>query len=35
MKRNKAPSFDQVPAELIQAGGGTLHSEKHKLIMLI
>jgi hypothetical protein len=36
MKRCKAPGSDQIPAELIQAGeGGTLHSEIHKLIMLI
>jgi hypothetical protein len=35
MKRYKAPGSDQIAAELIQAGGGTLHSEIHKLIMLI
>jgi hypothetical protein len=35
MKRYKAPGSDQIPAELIQAGGKTLHSEMHKLIMLI
>jgi hypothetical protein len=35
MKRYKAPGSDQIPAELIQAGGGTLHFEIHKLIMLI
>jgi hypothetical protein len=37
MKRYKAPGSDLIPAELIQAGvgGGTLHSEIHKLIMLI
>jgi hypothetical protein len=36
MKRCKAPGFDQIPAEQIQAGGGgALHSEIHKLIMLI
>jgi hypothetical protein len=36
MKRYKAPGSDQIPAELIQArGGGTLHSEIHKLIMLL
>jgi hypothetical protein len=33
--RYKSPGVDQVPAELIQAGGETLHSEIHKLIMLI
>jgi hypothetical protein len=37
MERYKAPGSDQIPAELIQAGGGggTLHSELQKLIMLI
>jgi hypothetical protein len=36
LKRYKAPGSDQIPAELIQAGGGrTLHSEIHKPIMLI
>jgi hypothetical protein len=30
-----SPGADQIPAELIQAGGGTLHSEIHKLIKLI
>jgi hypothetical protein len=35
MKRDKAPGSDQSPAELIQAGGEPLHSEIHKLIMLI
>jgi hypothetical protein len=35
IKRFKAPGSDQIPAELIQAGGETLQSEIHKLIMLI
>jgi hypothetical protein len=36
LKRYKSPGSDQIPAELIQAGGGgVLHSEKHKLIMLM
>jgi hypothetical protein len=35
LKRYKAPGSDQIPAELIQAGGETLRSEIHKLIMLI
>jgi hypothetical protein len=35
MKRYKAPGSDQIPAELIQAEWETLHSEIHKLIMLI
>jgi hypothetical protein len=36
MKRYKALGSDQISAELIEAegGGGTLHSEIHKLIML-
>jgi hypothetical protein len=34
LKSYKAPGSDQIPAELIQAGGG-MHSEIHKLIMLI
>jgi hypothetical protein len=32
LKRYKSSGFDQIPAELIQAGGETLHSEIHKLI---
>jgi hypothetical protein len=35
MKRYKAPGSDQIPAELIQAGGKIFHSEIHKLITLI
>jgi hypothetical protein len=35
MKRYKAPGSDQIPAELIQAGGETLHYEIQKLNMLI
>jgi hypothetical protein len=35
LKRYKSPGADQIPAELIQAGGETLHSEIHKLIKLI
>jgi hypothetical protein len=34
-KRYESPSTDQILAELIQAGGETLHSEIHKLIKLI
>jgi hypothetical protein len=35
LKRYKSPGVDQIPAELIQAGGETLHSEIHMLIKLI
>jgi hypothetical protein len=35
LKRYKSPGADQIPAELTQAGGETLHSEIHKLITLI
>jgi hypothetical protein len=35
LNRYKSPGVDQIPAELIQAGGGTLRSELHKLIKLI
>jgi hypothetical protein len=32
LKRYKSPGADQIPAELIQAGGGTLHSEIQNLL---
>jgi hypothetical protein len=35
LKRYKSPGADHIPAELIEAGGETLHSEIHKLIKLI
>jgi hypothetical protein len=35
LKRDKSPGVDQIPAELIQAGGEILRSEIHKLIKLI
>jgi hypothetical protein len=35
LKRYKSPDVDQIPAELIQVGGETLHSEIYKLIKLI
>jgi hypothetical protein len=35
LRRCKSPGADQIPAEIIQAGGETLHSEIHKLIKLI
>jgi hypothetical protein len=35
LKRYKCPGVGQIPAELIQVGGETLHSEIPKLIKLI
>jgi hypothetical protein len=35
LKRYKSPGVDQIPAELIQAGGETLRSEIHNRITLI
>jgi hypothetical protein len=35
LKRYKSPGVDQIPDELIQAGGETLRSKIHKLIILI
>jgi hypothetical protein len=35
LKSYKSPGVDQIPAEIIQAGGETSHSEIHKLIKLI
>jgi hypothetical protein len=35
LKRYKCPGIDQIPAELMQAGRETLHSEILKLIKLI
>jgi hypothetical protein len=35
LKRYKSSVVDQIPAELIQAGEETLHSEIHKLMKLI
>jgi hypothetical protein len=35
LKRYKSPGVDQIPAEIIQAGGETVRSEIHKLIKLI
>jgi hypothetical protein len=35
LKRYKPPGVDEIPAELIQAGGETLRSEIHKIIKLI
>jgi hypothetical protein len=35
LKRYKSPGTDQIPSELIKAGGETLCSEIHKLICSI
>jgi hypothetical protein len=35
LKSYKSPGVDQIPAEIIQAGGGTLRSEIHELVKLI
>jgi hypothetical protein len=35
LKRYKSPGVDQIPAELIEAGGETLRSDIHKLIKFI
>jgi hypothetical protein len=35
LKRYKTPGSDQIPAELIQAGGDILHSNIHKRITFI
>jgi hypothetical protein len=35
LKEYKLPGFDQIPAELIQAGSETLQSETHKRINYI
>jgi hypothetical protein len=32
LKRHKLPGIDQIPAELIKAGGRTIRSETHQLI---
>jgi len=35
IKSHKSPGIDQIPAELIKAGGRTIYSEIHKLIISI
>ena len=35
LKSHKSPGIDQIPAELIKAGGITIHYEIHKLIISI
>jgi hypothetical protein len=34
LKSHKSPGIDQIPAELIKAGGRTIRSEIHKLISI-
>jgi len=35
LKSHKSPGTDQIPAELIKAGGRAIHVEIHKLIISI
>jgi hypothetical protein len=35
LKRHKSPGIDQIPAELIKAGGRIIRSEIHKLIIFV
>ena len=35
LKSHKLPGIDEIPAELIKAGGGTIFLEIHKLITSI
>jgi hypothetical protein len=35
LKRHKSTGIDQIPGELIKAGGRTIHTEIHKLIISI
>ena len=35
LKSHKSPGIDQIPPELIKAGGKTIHCEIHKLIISI
>jgi len=35
LKSHKSPDIDQIPAELIKAGGRTICNEIHKLIIFI
>jgi len=35
LKSHRSPGIDQIPAELIKAGGRTIHYEIHKLIISI
>jgi len=35
LKSHISPGIDQIPAELIKAGGRTIHSAIHKLIISV
>jgi hypothetical protein len=35
LKSHKSPGIDEIPAELIKAGGGTIRQNIHKLITSI
>jgi hypothetical protein len=35
LKSHKSPGINQIPAELIKSGGGTIRSAIHKLIISI
>jgi hypothetical protein len=35
LKSHRSPRIDQIPAELIKAGGRTIHYEIHKLIISV
>ena len=35
LKSHKSPSIDQIPAELIKAGGGTIRCAIYKIIVAI
>jgi hypothetical protein len=35
LKSHKSPGIDQIPSELIKAGGGTIRGAIHKLIISI
>jgi hypothetical protein len=35
LKSHKSPAIDQIPAELIKAGGRTIHCAFHKLLISV
>jgi len=34
LKGHKSPGTEQIPAKVIKAGGRTIHSEIHKLVVV-